>query len=404
LRTFGKIPTATGRVVLGASPLAVGLGFYSVAIPVFLPLEGMSVTNLGAILTTFGLTTVVFSIPFAILSDRYGRKMLMLLGSLFSVVVVIVPGFTSNFLLIELSAVAGGIGEAMYMSTWNAYLADTTSGEQRAATFGLSFVTFTLTSGVGSFLPAVFPLVPLGLLDAHRLFFVLLGVMGLGTTLTVLKWARDVPLKTSRKSILPHKSLGIIAKFSTANMMIGLGAGLIIPLIPTWFYLRFSVTDVFSGPLIAVSNIAMGLAAVWSPSIARRIGLVKGIVATQAVSTLFLFAMPFAPAAIVAGPLYVVRAMLMNMSSPLSDTFLMNMIAEDERATASSFNVVIWRLPNAASTVIGGSLLNGGDLSLPFYLCTLLYVSSIALFYALFKNAEENSAREHLRRFVIPLV
>jgi MFS family permease len=392
LHSFGRIPTGTSRVVLGASPLAVGLGFYSVAIPVFLPLEGMSVTNLGAILTTFGLTTVLFSIPFAILSDRYGRKLLMLLGSLLSAVVVIVPGFTSDFLLLELSAVVGGVGEAMYMATWNAYLADTTSGEARAATFSLSFVTFTITAGVGSFLPGLFPLLPLKLLDAHRLFFILLGLMGLATTLSVLKWAHDAPLKASRKSILPHKSLGIIAKFSAANMMIGLGAGLIIPLIPTWFYLRFSVTDVFSGPLIAVSDIAMGLAAVGSPSIARRTGLVKGIVTTQILSTLFLFAMPFTPTALVAGPLYVVRAMLMNMSSPLSDTFLMNMIAEDERATASSFNVVIWRLPNAASTVIGGSLLNSGDLSLPFYLCTVLYVSSIALFYALFKNAEKKSA------------
>jgi MFS family permease len=392
LHSFGRIPVGTSRVVLGASPLAVGLGFYSVAIPVFLPLEGMSVTNLGAILTTAGLTTVLLSIPFAILSDRYGRKLLMLLGSVLSVVVLIVPGFTSDFIPLELSAIVGGVGEAMYMSTWNAYLADTTSGEARAAAFSLSFVTFTIASGVGSALPGLFPLLPLRLLDTHRLFFVILALMGLGTTFTVLKWARDIPMKTSRKSILPHKSLGIIAKFSTANMMIGLGAGLIIPLIPTWFYLRFNETDVFSGPLIAVSNIAMGLAAVGSPSIARRIGFVKGIVATQIFSTLFLFAMPFTPAALVAGPIYVVRAMLMNMSSPLSDTFLMNMIAEDERATASSFNVVIWRLPNAASTVIGGSLLNSGDLSLPFYLCTVLYVASISLFYALFRKAEKNSA------------
>ena len=124
-------------------------------------------------------------------------------------------------------------------------------------------------------------------------------------------------------------------------------------------------------------------------SIARHVGLVRGIVMTQILSTLFLFAMPFAPTAFLAAPLYVVRAMLMNMSSPLSDTFLMNMIAEDERATASSFNVVIWRLPNAASTVIGGSLLNSGELSLPFYLCTGLYVSSITLFYGLFRRIEQ---------------
>jgi len=219
--------------------------------------------------------------------------------------------------------------------------------------------------------------------------FVLLGILGLGTPLSVFKWVTDVKPKTSRQGILPRKSLGIIVKFSTANMMIGLGAGLIIPLIPTWFYLRFNETDVFSGPLIAISNIAMGLAAVVSPSIARRLGLVRGIATTQILSTLFLFAMPFTPSATVAAPLYVVRAMLMNMSSPLSDTFLMNMIAEDERATASSFNVVIWRLPNAASTVIGGSLLSSGDLSLPFYLCSALYVSSIALFYSLFRHVDK---------------
>jgi len=389
LNYFGKVPKNTGRVVLAASPLAVGLGFFSVAIPVFLPLEGMSVTDLGALLTTFGLVTVIFSVPFAILSDRYGRKLLMTVGSLISVLVLVVPGLTSSFLLLEVSAVLGGIGEAMYLSTWNAYLADTTSQEARAATFSLSFVTFTIASGVGSFLPGLFPLFPLKLLDAHRVVFVLLGILGLGTPLSVVRWATDIKPKTSRQGILPRKSLGLIAKFSTANMMIGLGAGLIIPLIPTWFYLRFNETDVFSGPLIAISNIAMGLAAVASPSIARRIGLVRGIATTQILSTLFLFAMPFASNATIAAPLYVVRAMLMNMSSPLSDTFLMNMIAEDERATASSFNVVVWRLPNAASTVIGGSLLNSGDLGLPFYLCTVLYVSSIALFYSLFRHAEK---------------
>ena len=388
LKSFGKVPKNTGRVVFAASPLAVGLGFFSVAIPVFLPLEGISVTDLGVLLTSYGLVTVIFSVPFAILSDRYGRKLLMTIGSLISVIVIVVPGLTSNFLLLESSAVLGGIGEAMYLSTWNAYLADTTSQDTRAATFSLSFVTFTIASGVGSFLPGLFPLLPIKLLDAHRVVFVLLGIVGLGTPLSVVRWATDIKPKTSRQSILPRKSLGIITKFSTANMMIGLGAGLIIPLIPTWFYLRFNETDVFSGPLIAISNVAMGLAAVVSPSIARRIGLVRGIVTTQILSTLFLFAMPFTSNATVAAPLYVVRAMLMNMSSPLSDTFLMNMIAEDERATASSFNVVIWRLPNAASTVIGGSLLNGGDLSLPFYLCTALYVSSIALFYSLFRHAD----------------
>jgi MFS family permease len=388
--SFGEVPKDTRNVVIGAAPLAAGLGFYQVAIAVFLPLEGISVTNLGVLFTTLGLTTVALSIPFAILSDRYGRKEIMLIGSFLSAIVIVVPAFTSNFPLLEISAVLGGAGQAMYLGTWNAYLADMTPIIVRAETFSLSFMTFTIASGLGTFLPAFFPFFGTDLLTAHKITFLALGLFGLITAFTVHRWAVKVRPR-SREGILPRKSFGVIMKFSTANLLIGLGAGLIIPLIPTWFYLRFNETDVFSGPLIAASNIIMGLTAVGAPRVARRIGLVKGIVMTQAMSTIFLLAIPFCPTAIVAGVFYVIRAVLMNMASPLSDTFLMNMIAEDERAIASSFNAVLWNLPNAASTVVGGSLLNNGNLSLPFYLCGVLYVTSIVLFYTVFRRTEQTN-------------
>jgi MFS family permease len=204
LRPFGKVPANTSRVVLGASPLALSLGFYSVAIPVFLPLEGVSVTNVGVLLTTWGLTTVVLSVPFAILSDRYGRKLLMLTGAVISLLIMVVPGLTSNFSLLEPSAVLGGVGESMYMSTWNAFLADTTSGESRAGAFSLSFVTFTVASGVGSLIPGLFPLLPLRQLEAHRILFILLGILGAGTPISVVKWASGVKLKTSPRNITPQ--------------------------------------------------------------------------------------------------------------------------------------------------------------------------------------------------------
>jgi MFS family permease len=391
--SFREVPKGTRNVVIGAGPLAAGLGFYQVAIAVFLPLEGISVTNLGVLFTTLGLTTVALSIPFAILSDRYGRKEIMLIGSFLSAIVIPVPALTSNFPTLEISAVLGGAGQAMYLATWNAYLADTTPVSVRAEIFSLSFMTFTIASGLGTFLPAFFPFFRTDLLTAHKITFIALGLFGLITTFSVYRCAVKVRPR-SREGIMPRKSLGVIMKFSTASLLIGLGAGLIIPLIPTWFYLRFNDTDVFSGPLIAISNIIMGLTAVGAPRIARRIGLVKGIVMTQAMSTIFLLAIPFCPTAIIAGVFYVIRAVLMNMASPLSDTFLMSMIAEDERAIASSFNVVLWNLPNAASTVVGGSLLNSGDLSLPFYLCGVLYVTSIVLFYTIFRRTEENTKKD----------
>lgn len=388
MRLFGPVPKNAMRVILGACPLALCLGFYQVALTVFLPLEGISVTDLGALLTTAGISTVIFSIPFAVLSDRYGRRRIMLIGALVTCIISAIPGITTNFLILEASAAIGGIGDAMYLVTWNAYLADSTTEDTRPATFSLSFMIFTVASGIGSVVPGTFPFLPLSLDVAHRLFFVALSVLSLLTPFSVIKWVANTKPEISRRGILPRRSLGIIAKFSAANLLIGLGAGLIIPLIPTWFYLRFNATDVFSGPLLAVTYIVMGLAAGFSPRISKRFGLVGGIVLTQLLSTVFLIAMPFSPNPEIAAALFVIRSTLMNMASPLSDTFIMNLIAEDERATASSFNAVIWRLPNAASTVVGGSLLNSGNLSLPFYLCTGLYITSVVLFYGLFRKVE----------------
>jgi len=390
--SFGAIPRNTRNVVLGAGPLAAGLGFYQVAIAVFLPLEGISVTKLGILLTTLGLTTVAFSIPIAVLSDRHGRKEIMLVGAILGAIVIAIPGLSSNFPILETSAIVGGLAQAMYVGTWSAYLADTTTFDVRPETFSLSFMTFAIAGGVGSFLPIFFPFFGTNLLTAHRITFVALGFVSSLTAVTVHKWGIRTKPESSRKGILPRKSLGIIMKFSAANLLIGLGAGLIIPLIPTWFLLRFHVTDVFSGPLIASSNIIMGVTAVAAPRIARRIGLVNGIVMTQTMATIFLLAIPFCPTAAVAGVVYVIRAVLMNMASPLSDTFLMNIIAEDERATASSFNSVLWNLPNAGSTVVGGSILNQGDLSSPFYLCGALYATSIVLFYTIFRKSNVRPA------------
>lgn len=390
--SFGAIPRDTRNVILGAGPLAVGLGFYQVAVAVFLPLEGISVTDLGILLTTVGLTSVALSIPFAILSDRYGRKEIMFVGSILGAMVIVTPGLTSNFSILEASAIAGGAGEAMYIGTWNAHLADTTAFEIRPEAFSLSFMTFAIAGGTGSLLPVFFPLFGTSLLTAHRITFVALGFFSTLTAFTVHNWAVKTGHGSSRWRVLPRKSLGLIMKFSAANLLIGLGAGLIIPLIPTWFLLRFGVTDVFSGPLIASSSIIMGLTAAGAPRVARRVGLVNGIVMTQGLSTVFLLAIPFCPTAVFAGVVYVIRAVLMNMASPLSDTFLMSMIAQDERATASSFNAVLWNLPNAGSTAVGGSMLNHGDLRSPFYLCGSFYITAILLFYTIFRRSARPAA------------
>jgi predicted MFS family arabinose efflux permease len=93
---------------------------------------------------------------------------------------------------------------------------------------------------------------------------------------------------------------------------------------------------------------------------------------------------------VTAGGLYIVRAMLMNMANPLSDAFLMGIVTKEERGLASAINSIVWRLPHSATTVVGGILLGMGLYSEPFFLASLFYAVSVALFYVLFRGVDPN--------------
>jgi MFS family permease len=152
-------------------------------------------------------------------------------------------------------------------------------------------------------------------------------------------------------------------------------------------FLRFDVPDSLSGPLLAVAAIMMGLAAVLSPRMASRYGLVKTIVISQGLSTLFMLSLAFVGGPLLAGVLYVVRAVLMNVSSPLMDTLLMSSVSPEERGRASAINAIVWRFPNSITTLIGGIILTQGQYSLPFFLATGFYAIGITSFYYFFRNS-----------------
>jgi predicted MFS family arabinose efflux permease len=285
-----------------------------------------------------------------------------------------------------------GLAEGAFLSTWNALIADMTTVANREKAFSLSFIVTTFAFGLGYVVPFAFPalgsFLHIGLLDLHRYSTVILAILSVISPVGIAWVLRGYTEQAVKRSKLGLRSLGPLWKFSGLNSIIGLGAGFIVPLIATWFYFRFSIPDTFSGPLLAVSNMTIALAAVGSPFLSKRFGTVNAIVVAEGTSTIFMFAMAMAGSPLVAGGLYVVRATLMNMSSPLSDSFLMGIIPVEQRSLASAVNSLVWRLPNSVTTIFGGVIMASGDYSSPIYIATALYVMGIVGFYAFFRNVK----------------
>ena len=388
---FSLIPRKVRWIVYANAFGAVGFGYLIVFITAYLPETGMDAGAVGLILGAEGAAMVLTAIPLGLYSDRRGRKGLLLVSSIILPPAILVFAYTRDVVWLVLASVVAGVAEGGFLSTWNAIIADQTTKDERNAAFSLSFVLNNVASGIGLALPLALPaLEGWTRLDSATLHIGalvatdLLGFLSPIAFFVLLREYREkIRVKEARPKNMEWKPL---LKFSGINGLIGLGAGFFVPLVATWLFLKFQVDDTWSGPVLATANLTIGLAGVASTALARKYGPVRAIVLVQSLSTVFMLSLAFLTNAVVAVGFYVVRAGLMNMSSPISDSFLMGIIAPEQRGLASAVNSIIWRIPNSVTTVIGGILMALGFLDFPILLATAFYLVSITLFYAVFRN------------------
>ncbi len=378
--------------------MAAGLFFNTLT--VFLLLQGVDLATTGLMLTAFGIVSAASTLFFGGVADRYGRRRFVILGGIFSSLSIFVFGIvpaqsTLGLPLLFGATILGGLSEAMYASSWGAMLADKATNLKRTSAFSLSFFIATISFAVGGFSPAILgplnTIYHIDLVAGHRYLFSTVSAVGLIGPAIVFKVTESKFSRPdgSRFHLLPQKSRSIVSKYAFAGALIAFGAGMVIPLIGGWAYLKFQLTDEVTAPILGgVNSLVMGVANLATPKIARKFGTVKTIVLTQASSTIFLFSLPFTTSFPMAAAIFIVRSSLMMMSNPTEQSLLMGLVSEDERSSASAITAALWRLPNSFSTAIGAYLmgLGGFYLGLPFFLCTALYLTSISYFWFSFRE------------------
>jgi MFS family permease len=322
----------------------------------------------------------------------YGRKNLLITGNVLASIILAVFALTTDPVLLLAAAIFEGISEAAVLASTSALLAEKVDNSKRNCVFSLYGFAQSIAFGLGSIaIPAValFELLGFTNKESHVLLYVIMAVLSLVSTLIILKVAESRKLKKPGANIrefLPTKSKAFLSKYVLTGAIIAFGAGIIVPLMTAWFRLRYDVSDTVSGPILGISSILIGVATLASPSLAKRLGLVKTIVVIQAASTVFMFVTPLSPDFASASFFYSVRALLMNMVSPLSQSMIMGLVSEDERGAASGISGALWRLPNALSTFIGAWFMEIGLLAAPFFVATLFYIVSIMLFWYYFRK------------------
>ena len=395
------IPTRVKLLISSQSLNNFTIGFFFIYLTAYLLETGaLNAWQAGVVLGLETVVVIVAGIPMGILSDRTGRKKFLIFGNAVIPLALFIIGLTQDFDWLLVAAVLLGVAEASALGSWNAIIADQTDLGNRDSAFSLSFVVSNVFFSGGFALPLILPglqmVFGIGATAMHSDIMLLLATLSISVPFFVWLLLKDYaePPRAEQKEENPGE-LKMLLKFSGLNGIIGLGAGLIIPLLASWLLYKFAIPDTYSGPFLALSNVTIAFAAVASPRLSKRYGLFNSILMTAGSSTLFMLSLAFIPNVFLAGGMYLIRASLMNMASPLIDSYLMGIVHPGRRGLGSAIAAIVWRLPNSVTTLIGGYLLYAGLTSgdhflydLPWILASGLYAVGIALLYTNFRHVK----------------
>lgn len=151
----------------------VGFGIVLPILPLWAEEFGASPTQIGLITASYAVAQILFAPLWGRLSDRYGRRPVILVSLAGSALAALMIGLAGTLLLIWVARVLQGISGASYAAA-QAYVADVTTARERARGMGLIGAAFGLGFVLGPAIGAVFSAV-----DERLPFFVAAGLAAL---------------------------------------------------------------------------------------------------------------------------------------------------------------------------------------------------------------------------------
>ena len=378
---------------------AFAFSYLNVVFAIYLDRLGYTPVMIGMIFTVAYLSGALLTAVWGYLSDRVGRRKILMLLALLTIVSNFILVFFTGLLFILLAVVianvgaggsgGGGSGGGPFNPVEEALLAEKCRPENRNQIFAINSCVGSimgslgaLASGIPQFLEedrgwnSVASYKPLFLLTigfSIALLFVYRGIT-----------EQHQPRKTERKM---SKTTGVfVTKMSALSIVDNLGAGMAGALVPYWFFLRFGVELKSLGVIFFASYFLAALSFLSAPLIARRIGVVRTMAFSHGFASLIWLCLPFAPILNIAAALIVTRSFFAYMDNPLRSSFTMAMVQANERGSAAGVTSLARIVPFGISPTISTYLMQTVSLTLPLFIGGGLQLINDVAFFLMFRH------------------
>jgi MFS family permease len=316
-----------------ATVTGVAMGIYRLIFNFYILSLGFDEKLVGNLVTASSLTALIFALPMGYLADILGRKAsLLIAAALISISIGMMVIWPIPLIFFAMN-ILSGIGQSLAAVTMSPFLMENSREYERTYLFsfgsGIQMVAASIGNWIGGYLPTW-----------------VAGVRGVdpvssqayGGTILVVAIALAIgilPLALIKMPRLDYGERTIFAPFSYAAknpvkltklilpmLITSIGAGLIMPFMNVFFRIQYGQSDQVIGMLFAWGSLAMGLGLLAAPPLADRMGKIQLVVISQGLSIPFLILLGFSPLFWVSAIAYYIRVALMNMSSPVYQTFV----------------------------------------------------------------------------------
>ncbi|MBN2247154.1 MAG: MFS transporter [Coriobacteriia bacterium] len=391
------------RYLLTAAMQNAGYGVIGTTFAIYLKDRGFSEAVVGDVEGALALAAAVVCLTLPPLVVSVGYRRLMIAAGIALGLSRLGQAYAPTAFVIVGLGLLYGVGDGAMQTLSTAFLSENAGHGGRTRLFTADFIVRTSSMVVGSLVGGIVPVLlrPMtGELDAYRTTIVLAGLMMVSSAVFA-SGIRDLPHGGAKglagwlTTLRGFSSWGRVTRLLVPEMLISLGAGLVMPFVALFLKHRLgaSVTEV--GIIQAVSSVAMAAAALATPRLAKRIGLAGTVVLTELASLPFLLSIPFAQSLPVAAVLFWLRGMLMNMSWPIYNQLSMAGLPAADKPLVAGWVRFGWSVAWLAGSSIGGRLMEQ-SYTVPYFFTAALYAAGATATWVLLRRVRDEDDHQSL--------
>ena len=362
------------------------------------------------------LGSLLSAVPIGMLSDRIGRKPVLVLTAILTPLFLAVCGLATSAFLLLLCAFMQGVVSTAYWVTNLPLLTESTTEKQRVGIFALNSFLLLGVGAFGNLIGGAIPELVAGILHISAASTVALrwGVLTaasftfiFGLPLWFLYEPKRVPANNATdtateaalensvrnsgplaEAVLHEKRhrlpVSLFIKLLVPDLLFTMGEGAVVALMQLFFILRFHLLPGTLGIIFTISGLAGGIFSLTAPLFVKRWSKLRLVTSVQYLTAPLMILIGFSPTLPVAIGGEYTRSLMRTLIEPVYAAFAMEQVSDRHRATLSGFYSVTWSIGYSIGPSIGGWLQTNVSLSTSFVFgafCLLLAPSLLLVFF-----------------------